>query len=121
MAKKILFIEDEPDQVMVIKTRLEANGYDVVTANDGLTGLKYATEESPDLILLDIIMPGMDGVEVAKRLKADEETKDIPIIVITASGEKAMEERCIKAGCEGVMRKPYDSKKLLEDIKKYIM
>ncbi len=121
MRKKILFIEDEPDQVMVIRTRLEANGYEVITANDGLTGLQIAEDKTPDLILLDIVMPGMDGIEVCKRLKAGAKTKHIPIIAVTASGEKDLEERCIQAGCQNVVRKPYESQKLLENIKKCLI
>ena len=116
MGKKILFIEDEPDQIMVIKTRLEASGYEVITANDGATGLQLAKEEHPDLVLLDIVMPGMDGIEVCSRLRASEKTRDIPVIAITASGEKSMEDRCITAGCNYVVKKPYDSKRLLEII-----
>lgn len=118
--KKILFVEDEPDQVIMIKTRLEANGYEVITANDGLTGLQYAEDKRPDLILLDIVLPGLDGVEVCKRLKANEKTKHIPVIAITASGEKALEERCSEAGCVDVIRKPYDSKELLKNIERYL-
>ncbi len=116
MGKKILFVEDEPDQVMVIKMRLEASGYEVITANDGLTGLKYVEDKRPDLVLLDIIMPGMDGIEVCKRLKANEKTKHIPVIAVTASGEEDLEKRCIEAGCSNVIKKPYDSKELLENI-----
>ncbi len=116
MGKKILFIEDEPDQVKVIRARLEANGYEVITAYDGLSGLDLAKNKSPDLVLLDIIMPGMDGVEVCKRLRSDEQTKDLPVIAVTASGEKMLEERCYEAGCNNVIKKPYDSKILLESI-----
>lgn len=120
MGKKILFIEDEPDQVKVIRTRLEANGYEVISANDGLSGLELAKKESPDLVLLDIIMPGIDGVEVCKRLRSDEQTKDLPVIAVTASGERTLEERCYEVGCNNVIRKPYDSTVLMESIEQII-
>ena len=78
--KKILLIEDEPYQVMMVKFRLEANNYDFISACDGEEGLKKACEEKPDLILLDLFMPIIDGYEVCQRLKKNPKTKNIPII-----------------------------------------
>jgi len=87
MKKKILIVDDEPDFADMIKMRLEANDYEVVTANDGVEGLRKAEEENPNLILLDIMMPGMDGYEVLRRLKRGEGTQYIPIVMLTAKGE----------------------------------
>jgi len=120
MGKKILFIEDEADQVMLVQTRLEANGFDVDSAGDGEEGLKKANEVKPDLIILDLFIPKLSGYEVCKQLKADPETKDIPIIVMTASGERDLEEKCQAHGADEMFRKPYDSRELVEKIRTLI-
>ncbi len=111
--KKILFIEDEPDQIMMISLRLERNGYEVVSSMSGEGGLKMAVGEKPDLILLDVIMPGMDGFEVCRRLRKDPVTKHIPIISTTAAGMDDVENQCLTAGADDCIRKPYDPTDLL--------
>jgi len=120
MAKKILFIEDEPDQIKLIKTRIEASGYDFEFAMDGETGLRKAKEYRPDLILLDLILPHIDGFEVCKRLKKDPDTEKIPIIILTAIGIKDAEAKVRISGAESFLKKPYDSKSLMKEIKKFI-
>ena len=115
--KKILFIEDEPDQIMMISLRLEKSGYAVISSMDGEQGLKKAVAENPDLILLDVIMPNMDGFEVARRLRENPVTRHIPIISTTAAGMDDVERQCIAAGADDCVRKPYDSANLLEKIK----
>ena len=114
--KKILFIEDEEDQIMMVKTRMEACGHAVVAAINGEEGLKKVYEEKPDLILLDIVMPKMNGYEVCEHLKKDPETRDIPIVVVTASGVKDLEERCLAVGVQEIIRKPYESSYLAERV-----
>lgn len=114
--KKILFIEDEPDQIMMISLRLEKSGYEVISAADGEKGLKMAVEEKPDLILVDMIMPGIDGFEVCRRLRKASMTKCIPIISTTAAALDDVEHQCITAGADDCMRKPYDSTDLLVKI-----
>lgn len=118
--KKILFIEDEPDQVMMISLRLEKSGFEVISSLNGEEGLKKATLEKPDLILLDVIMPGMDGFEVARRLRANPVTRHIPIISTTAAGMDDVEHQCITAGADDCIRKPYDSANLLEKINRLL-
>lgn len=118
--KKILFIEDEPDQIMMISLRLKKNGFEVITSMDGEEGLKKAAAEKPDLILLDVIMPGMDGFEVARRLRKDPVTKHIPIISTTAAGIDDVERQCLEAGANDCVRKPYDSTDLLTKINRLI-
>ena len=120
MSKKILFIDDETDIVMLMKTRLESHGYQMLSALDGEEGLKMAQEDKPDLILLDKIMPKMDGLEVCQRLKADPKTKDIPIIIISASGGKDLPERCLAVGADDFIIKPFEPEDLLSKIKKFI-
>jgi DNA-binding response OmpR family regulator len=115
--KRILFIEDEPDQVKMIRLRLERTGYHVITASDGEEGVRLAVKEKPDLILLDIIMPGLDGFEVCRRLRSDPATKDTPIIATTAAGTDNLEHRCLSAGADDCIRKPYESADLVSKIK----
>lgn len=115
--KRILFIEDEPEQVELIKIRLEASGYEFVSALDGEEGLKKVRQEKPDLILLDLLLPKVDGYTVCKAIKKGPQTKDIPIIVITAAGIKDLKEKCISIGADDCVIKPYDSADLLAKIK----
>lgn len=117
---KILLIEDEPDQIKVVKFRLEASGYEVVTAENAQEGIKIAQEEKPDLILMDMLMPGLDGFEATRMLKSDSETKDIPVIAITAMGTVDVEDRCAQAGASDFIKKPYDSQELVQKVKKYL-
>jgi len=113
---KILFIEDEPDQIRMISLRLEKSGYQVIFSTEGEEGLKMAVQEKPDLILVDVIMPGIDGFEVCRRLRQNPLTKHIPIISTTAAGMDDVERQCCKAGADDCVRKPYDSADLLKKI-----
>lgn len=117
MAKKILFIEDEVDIVTLMQARLVSQGYQMLSAFDGEEGLKMVQEEKPDLILLDKIMPKMDGLEVCQRLKADPKTKDIPIIIVSASGGKDLPEKCLAAGADDVIIKPFEAEDLFSKIR----
>ena len=118
--KKILYIEDEQDEILMIKTRIEDHGYLFVSAADGEEGVQKIHDEKPDLILLDIVMPKMNGHEVCCHLKDDPATCDIPVIILTASGAKDLEKQCLALGVNEVMRKPYDSSYLLERIAFYL-
>ena len=120
MPKRILFIEDEPDQIVLIKARLEASGYEFDSASDGESGLKKVSADKPDLVLLDVILPGIDGIEVCKRLKQDPKTKEVPIIILTAIGIKDAEEKCMACGADSFLKKPYDSAVLMKEIKRFI-
>ena len=120
MTKKILVIDDEPELVKAITIRFKASGYEVTPAYDGQEGVNKAGEIKPDLILLDVIMPKMDGYEVCKRLKAVPETKDIPIIIFTASGQRDLERKCLAVGAKGVIMKPFEATELLELVDKLL-
>jgi len=118
MTNKILIIDDEENLTLLVSVRLESFGYDVLVANDGIRGLEIAKEEKPDLILLDLMMPGMDGVEVAKKLKENPETQNIPYFVFTAGKGDEYSEKIRNMGGIGVVPKPYepeDIKALLEN------
>ena len=119
MSKKILFIDDETDIVTMMQFRLQPR-YEMLSAFDGEEGLKMVQEEKPDLILLDIIMPKIDGLTLCRRLKDDLKTRPIPIIIISASGGKDLPERCLAAGADDVIIKPFEPEDLLFKIKKFI-
>jgi len=118
--KRILFIEDEPDQITMISLRLKKNGYEVIASLDGEEGLQKAVAEKPDLILVDVIMPGIDGFEVCRRLRKDPATERIPIISTTAAGMDDVEQQCLAAGADDCVRKPYDSSDLLMKISRLL-
>ncbi|MBU1147493.1 MAG: response regulator [Candidatus Omnitrophica bacterium] len=119
MAKKrILLVDDESDIVALTKNRLEANNYEVITAQSGKEALEKAKNHKPDLVLLDIIMHDMDGYEVCKKLKAGEETQDISVVFFTASSSSDLEKKCREIGAAGFIQKPYEPGELLELVKK---
>ena len=113
----ILLIDDDVSICKVAKRRLEQEGYRVRTAQDGNEGLKTAAAELPDLILLDIMMPGIDGREVLRRLKADPRTASIPVILLTVVGESEEIYASITAGDAAYLAKPYDPQVLLDKIR----
>lgn len=104
---KILIVDDEPDIVETLSFMLQARNFDVVTASDGLEALSKVKSERPDLVLLDIMMPGMDGYEVCIKLKTDKETKNIPVVMLTARGENEAVIRAHKAGANDYIVKPF--------------
>ena len=114
--KKILFVEDEVDLLELVQIRLEMSGFEFIFALNGEEGLKKAKEEKPDLILLDIIMPKMDGYQVCAFLKDDPQTKNIPVIMFSAAG-KEVEKKCRSCGADDFITKPYESKELIDRIK----
>jgi two-component system, cell cycle response regulator DivK len=102
----ILIIEDNPLNMKLFRDLLRAQGYQVIEASDGLAGLDLARAENPDLILLDVHLPDVSGLEVAVKLKADQQTRDIPIVVVTASVLSEIERSALASGCEAFLRKP---------------
>jgi len=115
MAKQtILVVDDEPDVLKALKLRLKANGYQVVFASDTVEAFTIANQENPDLILLDIMIPGGGGFVVAERLKQSAATHHIPIIFLT--GIPGGEERAYKLGASGYIMKPYQPEELIESI-----
>lgn len=116
MSKKVLIIDDELELVKAVEVRLKSNGYEVITANDGKSGIDKAVENMPDIILLDIIMPNLTGYEVAKKLLSNPKTSAIPIIVFTASQEKSITQMCGELGVCHVIKKPFETRNLLDII-----
>ena len=105
---KILYIEDNDDNVYVMRNRLLRAGFSVLVAGDAEQGLAMAAAERPHLILMDLGLPGMDGWEATRRLKAMSETKDIPIIAVSAHAMTGDREKALEAGCDDYDTKPID-------------
>jgi CheY-like chemotaxis protein len=115
---RILIIEDNQDNLDLMRLLLERAEYEVFTATDGAAGLDIANKEQPEVILLDLAMPEMDGWEVARKLKNNILTKSIPIIAVTAHSFPKDRERALEAGCEAIIGKPFSVAKLIGEIEK---
>jgi two-component system cell cycle response regulator DivK len=109
---RILYIEDNPENRLLVSRILEVEGYEVVEAVDGLSGMKAATETDPDLILLDIGLPKVDGYSLAERFRQIPELDQVPILAVTANVMKGDRERTLAAGCDGYIPKPIDIDRL---------
>ena len=116
--KKILVVDDEPELVKAVQIRLTRAGYEVLSAYDGQEGLEKAKKETPDLILLDISMPEINGYQALQRLKGESQTKSIPVIMITANSQLEDVARAINLGAEEYIVKPFDYIAMLGKIKK---
>jgi len=108
--KSILIVDDHPVNLELVKVLLALEGYDVHTAGDAESALLLLPELRPDLILMDVQLPGMDGLELARRLKADPVHKNARIVALTAYAMKGDEERALAAGCDGYLSKPIDTR-----------
>ncbi len=120
MTKKILIVEDNELNMKLFNDLLQAYGYETVQTMDGRDALKLAREHSPDLILMDIQLPEISGLEITKMLKADDELKSIPVVAVTAFAMKGDEEKIREGGCEGYIAKPISVPHFLETIKKFL-
>jgi CheY-like chemotaxis protein len=114
---KILYIEDTENNRILVERRLRRSGYDVVSAEDAENGLELAARERPDLILMDMGLPGLDGWEATLRLKADPALRHIPVFALTAHAMAGDRERSLAAGCDDYDVKPFDFGRLLEKIR----
>ena len=117
MSGRILIVEDNVDSRQILRDLLTSVGYEVVEAYDGAMGLAAAAAEKPDLILMDIQLPVVDGYEATRRLKADAALRHIPIIVITSYALSGDEDRARAAGCDAYVTKPYSPRQLLAKIR----
>ncbi len=118
---KILFIDDEADLVEVVSFRLRAAGFDVSAASNGPSGIEQARAQRPDLIILDLMMPGMDGFEVAKRLKVQVSTQAIPIVVLTAAVAPNMDDKVAEMCAQAHLTKPFEADELLTIVKRLLL
>ena len=120
MSKTVLIVEDNELNMKLFNDLLQANGYDTVQTMDGREALELVKKHVPDLILMDIQIPEISGLEVTKIIKADDELKDIPVIAVTAFAMKGDEEKIREGGCEGYIAKPISVPVFLETIAKFI-
>lgn len=117
---KILLVEDERDMVYAVNLQLEAEGYDVVNAYDGYTGFEKAKSEKPDLIILDLMLPKIEGYKICRMLKFDEEYRKIPIIIFTARAQESDKETSETVGADAYITKPFEPAVLLSKIKELL-
>jgi CheY-like chemotaxis protein len=115
--EKILIIEDNPMNMELTTDLLKVSGYVVTQAETAEQGIKMAQSQKPDLIIMDIGLPVMDGLSAVEILKKDEKTREIPILALTSYAMKGDREKIIEAGCEGYLAKPIDTRKFADEVK----
>lgn len=117
--KTLLYIEDNPHNRRIVRKILGTKGYTVIEVEDGFVGLETIRKTRPPLVLLDIALPSMDGMEIVKHVKADESIRHIPVIALTASAMRGDRERFLAAGCDDYLSKPVKARELIEMIENY--
>ena len=118
--KRILAVDDEPHILKLVAFSLKSGGYEVLEATDGLSAISVAQAERPDLILLDVMMPALDGYEACRRLKADAATAEIPVIMLTAKTQAAEQKAGHEAGAVGYINKPFTPKDLVAQVREFL-
>jgi CheY-like chemotaxis protein len=116
----ILIVDDEPDVVTLLERTLQTEGFAVLTAYDGIAALDIAENDHPDLILLDIMMPMMSGYEVCEQLKANPQTKHIPVLCVTSAHGQTNRDNAQRAGAQALIMKPFMTKELVAQINRYL-
>ncbi len=117
MGKKIFIADDESGFVSTLKSRLEFEGFEVTTAPDGKSTLERIPDEAPDLILLDIMMPEMNGYQVCRELKEDPDTSSIPVLMLTAKSQESDKFWGMEAGADSYITKPFEMDELIKEVK----
>lgn len=112
--KTVLVADDEDSMRKILEKRLAASGYAVLTAQDGAIALQLAKERKPDVILLDVMMPGIEGLEACRRLKAAPETAKIPVVIVSAKESKGFRQEVMAAGADALVQKPYEFRELVK-------
>jgi two-component system cell cycle response regulator DivK len=120
MSKRILVVEDQDDNMQILRDLLDSVGYEIIEARDGAEGVKVAKVERPDLILMGIQLPVLDGYEATRQIKADPALRAIPIVVVTSYALSGDEAKARDAGCDGYVPKPYSPRQLLTKIRQYL-
>jgi two-component system, cell cycle response regulator DivK len=120
MSKRIMVIEDHEDNRQILRDLLGSVGYELIEARDGETALTALASQRPDLILMDIQLPGIDGYEVTRRIKADPALRAIPIIAVTSYALSGEEDKARTAGCDAYVPKPYSPRQLLVKIREFL-
>jgi two-component system cell cycle response regulator DivK len=120
MTKRVLIVEDTEDNRRIMRIVLTGAGFEVLEAEDGLSGVEAAAKHKPDLILMDIQLPVIDGYEATRRIKAIPELKGIPIIAVTSYALSGDESKARDAGCDGYVAKPFSPRQLLGQVKSFL-
>ena len=120
MTRRILVIEDQPDNRRIIRDLLTSAGYQLIEAEDGEAGVRLAGEHRPDLILMDIQLPVLDGYEATRRIKGDPELRSIPIVVVTSYALSGDDEKARAAGCDAYVAKPFSPRHLLATVRQFL-
>ena len=118
--KKILIVDDEKQLVSLVILHMKMSGYEVLSANDGEKALAIAREENPDLLILDLMLPKMDGLEVCKRLRAESKTGDIPVIMLTARSETGDKLKGFECGADDYITKPFSPRELVARVRRVL-
>ena len=117
---KILYVEDNDDNVYMLKNRLSRAGFTILIATNGVQGIAMASSEQPDLILMDLTLPDINGEEVTRRIKADPTTKRIPVIALTANAMAGDKEKALAAGCDEFDTKPVEFERLVATVRRLL-
>jgi two-component system cell cycle response regulator DivK len=120
MSARILYIEDNRQNMRLVRKMLASQGYEVLEASEGMIGIEVALAEQPNLILVDINLPDIDGMEVTERLKSEAVTQHIPIIALTANAMYGDRERFLDAGCDGYLAKPISKSELVKTVQEFL-
>lgn len=120
MTKRILYVEDNFENRLFVRRVLESMGLEMLEAYDGQAGIDMAQSEKPDLILMDVGLPGMDGLETTGKIKEIPATSQIPVIALTANAMKGDRERCLAAGCDGYLQKPIGVTELRQQVLQFL-
>ncbi len=118
--KRILVVEDNEDNMRLVSFILKKHGHEVIEARDGAEGIALAVQEKPDLVIMDIQLPDMDGLEATKRIRASEADGELPIIALTSYAMPGDREKALAAGCNGYITKPIDVETFIAEIEKYL-
>lgn len=114
---RVLIVDDSPTEVYILKNMLEKNGFQTLTANSGEEGVQKAREEKPDLILMDVVMPGLNGFQATRQISRDPETSAIPIIIVTTKDQETDKVWGLRQGARDYVTKPANERELIEKIK----
>lgn len=120
MGKRVLVVEDDAQNSYLIRFILEQSGYEVLLAGDGEQALEAAHSEKPDIVLMDILLPKMDGYEATRRMRQDPALKSVPVIALTAYSMKGDRERILAAGCDGYISKPIDPENFVTEMESFL-
>lgn len=120
MPKRILIVEDNENNMYLITFILKNRGYGVIQAWTGEEGIALAGKEKPDLIVMDIMLPGIDGLETTKKIRTSEDLKQIPVVALTSYAMVGDREKAIEAGCTGYIEKPINPDTFIEELEKYL-